>query len=153
MKMKDQKHMKWFDWTQMQKDASNLTNAKPDWIENYVQKIISQALSSSSTPNIANPFGNQANSMISQANTFETHDEVIVRLEVPEGWNPKTFIFFANPLQLKIMNTKKEDDQIINLPKPIQVESVKGEFKEGVFEFRLLKEKKQSFKRVYVDFL
>ncbi|MNC36496.1 hypothetical protein D3C75_850190 [compost metagenome] len=130
-----------------------------DWVEEYVQDVLKRSFSQrmgSFTPEE----GARAETSESRHEldydyeTFETHNNVIVRISVPEDVQVRNVRLYAGSMQLKVEQDPTRKSMYIPLPSEVEGGSVKASLKDRVLEVRCpRRQEAEVFQEVRVRYL
>lgn len=147
-----------FDWEDFQNQffsegvwlqaLENGNVGKLPWVENYVQKLISEVI----------PYGEMTppykSSKLSSStyNIFETHNLLIARIVVSKKIDPEKIRVFVgiNKLKLRGLSGGEDEEKIVNLPKNVRMNGCSAMVKDNVMEIRMAKQNEEPFKEISV---
>jgi HSP20 family molecular chaperone IbpA len=116
------------------------------WLDGYIQNMISQAIPSSQhfsgfTQNRLRP------------DVFETHQDMIVRVRIPERANTRKLgVAFNNANKVRISGLG-DRDETISLPAAGRYDGSKAFFKDGILEIRIPKELNEAYQDIYIQYM
>ena len=131
-----------FDWQQFEKffggpipfmsdTVKKRTTQDFSWIEQYVNKVLERSI----------PQGNGGGGVNhTDAETFETHHHIIVKVNVPDDIPTRSIRVWAGMNQIKIEGLLRGNPQTITLPKMVDVASARALLKDGVLQIKLRKD-------------
>jgi HSP20 family molecular chaperone IbpA len=115
------------------------------WIENYVKEVLKQAMPS----NMNAPGENQVRS-----ETFETHNNVVVKIYIPDRKQAKQVNVLVSEFEVRLENLPNKGKQTIRLNSPVNPSSCKAVYKNGILQLHIRKQAYNDyFKPVDVRFL
>lgn len=114
------------------------------WIEKHLKEAVQQSLSANAS---------QTGRVYLQADVFETHRSVIVRMNIPKSVNPRALQLFISTSKLRIEGLPGGKKQTISLPAPVLIQRTSVKYKDSVLEVRARKSKrKERFREIYIEF-
>lgn len=130
-----------------------------DWVEEYVQDVLKRTFSQR-TGSFFPENGERAETSESgrgldyDYETFETHNNVIVRITVPEDVQVRNVRLYAGSMQLKVEQDPTRKSMYIPLPSEVEGGSVKASLKDRVLEVRCpRRQEAEVFQEVRVRYL
>lgn len=125
-------------------DLSQIDLRDTSWITNYIGEILKNV----------NPMqNNSAPSSRLNAEIFQTHKSVIVRIPVPQDIDEASIRLSINKLRLRVEGLPTAKSQhTLTLPVPVIVGSSRAVIRDGVLEIRMPKDPNdRKFTKLYVQ--
>jgi hypothetical protein len=139
-----------FNWESFEKNfgikmppiGRGQNSANPNWVENYVQDILSQVMPSQ----MMQPQQRRQSGLNEQV--FETHDFVVARVPIPESADPYNVrVFLINNHTLRIEGLEGVPNHSIQLPVSVRPNGTKASYKNRVLEIRMPKESGEEIRK------
>lgn len=112
-----------------------------DWVENYVQDILSNI-----------PVGLKKNKLMNHE-IFQTHNFVFTKIKVPDNINIGDLYISASSNQIKIEGLPDNQHYVIKLPTMVKARESRAKFENGHLQIKIRKMKDdQKFHDVYVHY-
>lgn len=130
-----------------------------DWIGDYVQEVLKRSFGGSGGDEAgAEEEGASVAAAASELDyayeTFETHNSVIVRVNMPDNVHIKNIRLYAGSTQLKLEQDPSRKKLYVSMPHPVDHGAAKASFKDRVLEIRLPKlEEAELFQEVRIRHL
>lgn len=130
-----------------------------DWVEEYVQDVLKKSFSQRTGSFFPEESARAETSEASHEldydyETFETHNNVIVRITVPEDVQVRNVRVYAGSMQLKVEQDPTRNSMYIPLPAEVDGGSVKASLKDRVLEVRCpRRQEAEIFQEVRVRYL
>jgi len=101
------------------------------WVENYVQQVLSKSLPKLNV-------SSKAKRSQSQAEVFDTHNYVIVKMKLPDQLNPTVKV---RTDQVRVDGLDNGDKKIIQLPCHVVPKYSRSSYKDGILQIKMRKKK------------
>lgn len=129
-----------------------------DWVEEYVQDVLKRSFSqrtrSFSPEEGAAETSESGHGLDYDYETFETHNNVIVRITVPEDVQVRNVRVYAGSMQLKVEQDPTRNSMYVPLPSEVDAGGVKASLKNRVLEVRCpRRQEAEVFHEVRVRYL
>ncbi|RAU91697.1 hypothetical protein DQG13_28815 [Paenibacillus sp. YN15] len=130
-----------------------------DWVEEYVQDVLKRTFSQRTgsffpEANERAETSESGHGLDYDYETFETHNNVIVRITVPEDVQVRNVRLYAGSMQLKVEQDPTRKSMYIPLPSEVEGGSVKASLKDRVLEVRCpRRQEAEVFQEVRVRYL
>ncbi len=130
-----------------------------DWVEEYVQDVLKKSFSQRAGSFFPEESARAETSEAAQGldydyETFETHNNVIVRITIPEDVQVRNVRVYAGSMQLKVEQDPTRSSMYIPLPSEVDGGAVKASLKDRVLEVRCpRRQEAEVFQEVRVRFL
>ncbi len=110
-----------------------------NWVENYVQDILSNI-----------PIGLKKNNLL-RHEIFQTHNFVFIKINIPDSINIGDLYISSSSNQIKIEGLSENQPYIIKLPVLVKSRDCRAKFENGQLQIKIRKIKDdQKFYDVYV---
>lgn len=136
-----------FDWNELEKLLGenipkgllkDRMNMNAGWVGDYVQKVLKNSFSGSGGGS-KETVNETTDSVNFEYEMFETHNSVIVRLQIPEEIQHKNILAYVSSNLLKIEQLPRRKKQIIRLPSLVNPSQSRASYKDRVLEVRMAK--------------
>lgn len=129
-----------FDWRSFEQFfggkfplAPNDSLKDPSWVDHVVKDVMKQAFSNSVDLNMLKKQY--------RTEVFETHNNVVVKIHIPDKEQARNMNAFVGVNQIKLEGLPDNRNQVVKLPSHIVPESCKAVYKKGVLQMQIRKVK------------
>lgn len=130
-----------------------------DWVEDYVQDVLKRSFTQRSgtffpEEKAQSETSEASNELDYDYETFETHNNVIVRITVPEDVQVRNVRIYAGSMQLKVVQDPTRNSMYIPLPSEVDGGGAKASLKDRILEVRCpRRQEAEVFQEVRVRYL
>jgi len=117
-----------------------------DWsnvnsIESYVQKMLNHSFKQAGMENSLD------HHFLSEV--FETHDRVIVKMDIPKKTNLDEIRLYVNGNQIKLINMN--ETQFVKLPSFVNSKTARALYKDGILQIQMKKQSKsEHYREIFI---
>ncbi|CAG7621703.1 Hsp20/alpha crystallin family protein [Paenibacillus allorhizosphaerae] len=109
------------------------------WVEGYVRDVLKQAIPNFNPTMLKHHF---------QTELFETHNNVIVKVHIPDRAQARKIRALISANQIRLEGLPEKSAQTIRLASPVAPDSCKAVYKNGIMQFHM---RKQSADETYYE--
>lgn len=109
------------------------------WVEGYVKDVLNKSIPNSGSSLLKHHF---------QTELFETHNNVIVKVHIPDRAQARKIRVLVGANQIRLEGLPEKGAQTIKLVNPVVPSSCKGVYKNGIMQFHI---RKQTDEETYYE--
>ncbi|MCZ8511301.1 Hsp20/alpha crystallin family protein [Paenibacillus filicis] len=116
------------------------------WVENYVKDVMKQAMPAADLQGLKHHFHTE---------TFDTHNNVIVKIHIPDRSQARKLRVLVNSNQLRLENLPENNTQTIKLNSSVVTDSCRAVYKNGILQLHMRKmmSEHQPYQEIDIRFL
>lgn len=115
------------------------------WVESYVKNVLKQALPNMEAPSLKHHFHTEL---------FETHNNVIVKVHVPDKGQARKLRVLVNVSQVKLEGLPDKNTQTIRLASLVVPDSCKAVYRNGILQLHIRKQSVDNpFQEIDIRFM